>query len=85
MHKLQNLSVRLRQSAAAKLAMVGTVALATATSAMAQTADGPFDAFFDAIGLSGVTAKVVAVGVLIVGIALAFKGPDLAKRVVRKV
>jgi type IV secretory pathway VirB2 component (pilin) len=68
-----------RQSAAA------VAGLALSTMAMAQTATGPFDAFFDAISLDGITAKVVAAGVIIVGIALAFKGPDVAKRVVRKV
>lgn len=56
----------------------------TIPAAMAQTT-GPFDAFFDAIALDGISAKVIAAGLLIVGIALAFKGPDVAKRVVRKV
>lgn len=68
-----------------KAATVGALALLGASSAMAQAVAGPFDAFFDAIGLSGVAAKVIAVGVIIVGIALAFKGPDVAKRVIRKV
>ncbi|MGA0569835.1 hypothetical protein ACO2Q9_03845 [Variovorax sp. VNK109] len=53
--------------------------------AMAQSTEGPFDPFFDAISLDGITAKVIAAGVIIVGIALAFKGPDVAKRVIRKV
>lgn len=39
----------------------------------------------DAVDLTGLAVKVVAAGVLIVGVALAFKGPDLGKRVVRKV
>lgn len=75
---------KIRVSLSQKAATVGALSLLAMHGAMAQTA-GPFDAFFDAIGLDGVTAKIVAVGVLIVGIALAFKGPDLAKRVVRKV
>lgn len=78
--KLRNICLGLTQ----KAATVGALSLLAMHGAMAQTA-GPFDEFFDAIGLGGVTAKIVAVGVLIVGIALAFKGPDLAKRVVRKV
>jgi hypothetical protein len=53
---------------------------------MAQTADpSVLDQFLDAIGLGTVSGKVVAVGLIIVGIALAFKGPDIAKRVIRKV
>lgn len=39
---------------------------------------------FAAVDLSGVSAFAVATGVLIVGIALAFKAPDLAKRGIRK-
>jgi hypothetical protein len=37
------------------------------------------------IGLDGVAAAVIAMGVLIVGVAMAFKAPDVAKRGVRKV
>lgn len=39
---------------------------------------------FAAVDLSGVAAFVTASGVLIVGIAMAFKGIDLSKRAVRK-
>ena len=53
-----------------------------ASPAFAQTSS--WDAFFDAVDFSGVSAKVIAGGLLIVGIAVAFKGPDLAKRLVRK-
>lgn len=48
-------------------------------------AAGEFDAFIDAVDLTGVATKVIAAGLLIVAIAIAFKGPDLAKRLVRKV
>ncbi|WP_445766598.1 hypothetical protein [Rheinheimera sp.] len=40
---------------------------------------------FAAIDLATVTASVIAVGVLIVGIRMAFKGVDLSKRAVSKV
>lgn len=39
---------------------------------------------FAAVDLSTVATWVAATGVLIVGIAMAFKGVDLAKRGVRK-
>lgn len=39
---------------------------------------------FAAVDLGGVTTWVVASGVLIIGIAMAFKGIDLGKRGVRK-
>jgi hypothetical protein len=62
---------------------VGT-GLMLSGAAMAQTA-GPFDAIFDAIDLAGITTKVVAAAIVVVSIALAFKGPDIGKRVIRKV
>jgi len=55
------------------------------TNALAQTSTGGVDAALDAVDLSGVATKVGAAALLIVGIALVFKGPDLAKRVIRKV
>ena len=66
-----------------KLAVVALTAPFAVTS-FAQTADPIGDAM-DAVSLDGIAAKVIAAGLLIVGIALAFKGPDLAKRIVRKV
>lgn len=39
---------------------------------------------FAAVDLTSVTAFVVATGALIIGINMAFKGTDLAKRAVRK-
>jgi len=53
-------------------------------STMASASTGPWDAFFDEVDLSGVSAKVIAAGLLIIGIAMAFRGPVLAKRVVNK-
>ncbi|MEC5213390.1 hypothetical protein RCH06_001936 [Polaromonas sp. CG_9.5] len=66
----------------AKLALATTGYLAAA-SAFAQSTG--LDAALDAVDLSGIAVKVGAAGLLIVGIALVFKGPDLAKRIVRKV
>jgi len=54
-------------------------------SAVPAHAASEWDAFIDAVDLSGISAKVVAAGLLIIGVAIAFKGPDLAKRIVRKV
>lgn len=63
-------------------AAAGTLVLAA--SVQAQTTDG-ISAALGAVDLSGVGVKVGAAALLIVGIALMFKGPDIAKRVVRKV
>lgn len=43
------------------------------------------DATLDAVDLSGIAVKVGAAALVIVGIALAFKGPALAKRIISKV
>lgn len=64
---------------------VGTGLLASSMIASAQTTPTGIDSILDAVDLSGISTKVVAMGLLIVGIALVFKGPDLAKRVIRKV
>lgn len=65
-------------------ATAGATGLMLSGLAMAQAAD-PIGDMLDAVSLDGISAKVIAMGLLIVGIALAFKGPDLAKRIVRKV
>ncbi|EJL82437.1 hypothetical protein PMI15_03040 [Polaromonas sp. CF318] len=84
--KLFKTAQKFGSTAAAKVAAVGTSLALLGSRAMAQTADpSVLDQFFDAIGLNTVVGKVVAIGLIIVGIALAFKGPDLAKRVIRKV
>lgn len=66
-------------------AVVGAGLLASSMLASAQSTPTGIDSILDAVDLSGITTKVVAMGLLIVGIALVFKGPDLAKRVIRKV
>lgn len=68
----------------AKLAAgVGGVTLGAA--AMAQAATGPVDTIFASISLTTVAASVVGLGVVIIGIVMAFKGVDLGKRAVKKV
>ncbi|ABM32980.1 hypothetical protein QRO08_09995 [Paracidovorax citrulli] len=67
-------------------AKIAVAAMSLGAMTMARAADAdPISQMMDAVNLSGVSAKVVACGLLIVGIALAFKGPDLGKRVVKKV
>ena len=84
--KLFKTAKKYGSTAAAKVAAVGTSLALLGSRAMAQTADpSVLDQFIDAIGLNTVSGKLVAAGLLIVAIALAFKGPDLGKRVIRKV
>lgn len=68
----------------AKVAAVTTLG-ALSVPAFAQTGTNPIFQMLESIGLDGVTAAVIAMGLLIVGIALAFKAPDVAKRGVKKV
>ena len=63
---------------------VAAMALPFGLSAFAADGDGVTSAL-DAVDLSGIATKVVAAGLLIVGVALAFKGPSIAKRVISKV
>ena len=69
---------------AARLAAMaaGTSAMFMASNAMA--AD-ELTAALDAVDLSGLVVKIAAAGLVIVGIAMAFKGPTLGKRVISKV
>lgn len=83
--KLFNAAKNYGSTAVARTAAAGTTLMLMAGAAMAADGDTGFDAFLDAVNLGGLSAKVIAVGLLIVGIALAFKGPDIAKRVIRKV
>ena len=62
----------------------GFLALAGGASAMAAGTD-PFSQVMGAVDLTGISVAVVAAAILIVGIAIAFKSPDVAKRVVKKV
>jgi len=60
-------------------------ALATASAGAFAQATDPFTQMMDAVNLDGISVAVIAAGLVIVGIAVAFKSPDVAKRVVRKV
>lgn len=66
----------------AKIAAAG-VALSLSSAAMAQSTG--IDSILDAVGLGSLEAKITASCLLIVALALVFKGPDLAKRIIRKV
>lgn len=65
-----------------KLALVATGLVASAVPAFAV---GPIDTIFAAIDLTTIAASVLGMGVLIIGVSMAFKGVDLGKRGVRKV
>ena len=67
----------------AKIAAVAALG-AMSVPAFAQTTN-PITQMLESIGLDGIAAAVIAMGLLIVGIALAFKAPDVAKRGVKKV
>lgn len=72
------------QKYGSKALAVAAAATLGASSAFAQ-ATNPIITMLDAVDISGVAAAVAAAGLLIVGVALTFKGPDVAKRVIRKV
>ena len=62
------------------------VAASTASmGAFAQASANPIVTLIEGVDLSTVAAAVLAVAVIVVAIALTFKGPDVAKRVIRKV
>ena len=62
-------------------AAVGSLLLVASAGARAEGVDD----IWAAIDLTGTTAKVIAAGVLIIGIAMAFKAIVLGKRTVQKV
>lgn len=66
----------------AKIAAAG-VALTISTGAFAQSTG--ISAVLGAVGLDGLETEVTAACLTIVALALVFKGPDLAKRIIRKV
>lgn len=71
------------QNFGSKALAVAAVATMGASSAFAQT--NPITTMLESVDLAGVAAAVAAVGLIIVAVALTFKGPDVAKRVIRKV
>lgn len=73
------------QKYGSKALVVAAAATLGASSAMAQDADNPIVTMLNGIGLTGITAAVIAAGLVIVGIAMAMKGPVVAKRVINKI
>ena len=65
-------------------ALVLAAATTASVGAFAQ-ATNPIVTLIEGVDLSTVAAAVMAVAVIVVAIALTFKGPDVAKRVIRKV
>lgn len=65
-------------------ALVLAAATTASVGAFAQ-ATNPIETLINGVDLSTVAAAVLAVSVIVVAIALTFKGPDVAKRVIRKV
>lgn len=63
----------------------GLGALTALVASQAHAAGDGITAALGAVDLSGVATAVGAVALVIVAIALVFKGPDIAKRVIRKV
>ncbi len=68
----------------AKLAAVPALAL-VAMSAHAAAGDDPLLDVLNSINITGIAAAVLVLALAVVGIALAFKGPDLGKRIIRKI
>lgn len=66
-----------------KVAFVSAPVLLMAQSARAAT--DPISTLLASVDLSTVAVSIGAATLLIIGIALAFKAPDVTKRVVRKV
>lgn len=64
----------------AKASVAAVVAVAGASAHA-----GPFDDIMDGIDLGSVATKIVAVGIIVVGIYLAMQGISVAKRVISKV
>ncbi|CAM3932059.1 hypothetical protein [Paracidovorax anthurii] len=85
----QIVSVPVRVRVASKIksaaAKVSAVSFLVAATAMQSAHAAGLDWIWDELDLSGTATKVVAAGVVIIGIALAFKGPVLGKRVVKAV
>jgi len=63
-------------------ATAGTVAL---TAAGAACAADDIGTLFDAVDLSSISTKIMALAVTIVGIALVIKGPAIVKRLIAKI
>ena len=64
---------------------VGMSAILASGTAMAQAAANPIVTLLGAIDLTTVSAAVAVIALVLVGIKLTFKGPDVAGRVIKKV
>lgn len=65
--------------------IAGLLALLAPFAAFAQAATDPVSTVLGAVSLTGIATTVAALALVIVAIALTFKGPDVAKRVIKKV
>lgn len=69
-----------------KMARLAAIAIATGAGVSAHAAGtDPVSQIFASIDLTTVGASVIALGVLVIGVNMAFKGVDLGKRGVKKV
>lgn len=69
----------------AKIAAVGSLAVLGASAHAEGTGDNPLLNVLNSIDITGIGAAVAVLALAIVAIALTFKGPDLGKRVIRKI
>jgi len=74
---MKNVFSSVRGRAAALVAVASAIAYAPAQAA-------GIDALFEEVDLSGVALKIAALSVVIVGIAMTLKGPDIVKRIIKK-
>lgn len=65
-------------------ALVMAAAATASVGAFAQETN-PIITILNSITLAGVAAAIAALALIIVSIALTMKGPDVAKRIIRKV
>lgn len=77
-------SYTLARKFGSKVVAGGALALGSAM-AFAQDTGNPIVTILDSITLAGVAAAIAALALIIVAIALTMKGPDVAKRIIRKV
>ena len=61
------------------------LAVAASASASSAFAEGPINDLFAAIDMTTVAASVLALGILIIGVKMAEKGIQLAKRNISKI
>lgn len=76
--------LKMKNSFIARLSGVAAVTAGLFATSNAFAVDGITTAIA-AVDLSGVATAVGALALIVVAIALVFKGPDIAKRVIKKV